>query len=526
MLLSIHAQNVSALGEVTFEPAERVTLVTGENGLGKTLLLDLAWFAATGGNTARAALTPRRPGDGAATIRYTASVADGVTSTVDERFDARTWRWERDSTPWATGLVVYAHADGAFDVWDFMRTARHVSYDSPDVRRIEHRFALTPGDVWDGLTRDGRVLCNGLLRDWATWQFQRPDVFARFARALARLSEGLDESLLPGTPQRVSPDDARDIPTLRLPYGEVPVSLCSAGMRRVLALAYIIVWTFDEHRAAAQLMGEKPLEDLVLLVDEVEAHLHPRWQRLLLPALLAVLDELAPSVHAQVIATTHAPLVLASIEPHFSPTRDRLLHLARAGAGVELTDLPWSPQGDAVNWLVSESFGLRQARSIEAEQAIEAAEAFMRGEPCPAPLDQRDAIHEALRAALPDHDHFWPRWLVRSGAVASALMNASKKARAVLDPYEVGADWFEVVLPSMELVARFERIPADRHALVRATLATLPLVHDERIVRQRREWYAMFCAGELSIEGLGRVAPQIAAAVERWQREHPGVPSP
>ena len=109
---------------------------------------------------------------------------------------------------------------------------------------------------------------------------------------------------------------------------------------------------------------------------------------------------------------------------------------------------------------------------------------------------------------------------------ASALMNASKKARAVLDPYEVGADWFEVVLPSMELVARFERIPADRHALVRATLATLPLVHDERIVRQRREWYAMFCAGELSIEGLERVAPQIAAAVERWQREHPGVPSP
>ena len=189
-------------------------------------------------------------------------------------------------------------------------------------------------------------------------------------------------------------------------------------MRRVLALAYIIVWTFDEHRAAAQLMGEKPLEDLVLLVDEVEAHLHPRWQRLLLPALLAVLDELAPSVHAQVIATTHAPLVLASIEPHFSPARDRVLHLARAGAGVELTDLPWSPQGDAVNWLVSESFGLRQARSIEAEQAIEAAEAFMRGEPCPAPLDQRVAIHEALRAALPDHDHFWPRWLVRSGAVA------------------------------------------------------------------------------------------------------------
>lgn len=418
MLVSVHATNLSALGDVTFEPAERLTLLTGENGLGKTLLLDLAWFAATGGSTARSPLAPQRAGNGETMIRYTLDVAAGGASTTEERFDPRTWRWERDTTPWATGLVVYAQADGAFDIWDFTRFARHVPYGHPDARRVEHRFALSPVEVWEGLNRDGRVLCNGLVRDWATWQFQRPEVFARFTRALERLSEGLDEPLVPGAPQRVSPDDARDIPTLRLSYGEVPVTLCSAGMRRVLALAYALVWTFEEHRAAAQLMGVKPFEDLVLLLDEAEAHLHPRWQRLLLPALLSVLDELAPSVHAQVIATTHAPLVLASLEPRFDPTRDRVLHLAREGARVELTELPWSPQGDAASWLVSEAFGLRQARSVEAEQAIEAAEAFMRGEPWPAPLDTREAIHEALLRSLPDHDHFWPRWLVRSGAVA------------------------------------------------------------------------------------------------------------
>lgn len=32
-------------------------------------------------------------------------------------------------------------------------------------------------------------------------------------------------------------------------------------------------------------------------------------------------------------------------------------------------------EGDVVNWLVSDAFGLDQARSVEAEQAIEAAEA-------------------------------------------------------------------------------------------------------------------------------------------------------
>ncbi len=163
----------------------------------------------------------------------------------------------------------------------------------------------------------------------------------------------------------MSPDDARDIPTLRLPYGEVPVTLCSAGMRRVLALAYVLVWTFEEHRAAAQLTGAAPLPHVVLLLDEVEAHLHPRWQRVLLPALLDVLDALAPTVRAQVLATTHAPLVLASLEPRFDPARDKALRLVREGARVSLEEVPWSRQGDAVNWLVSESFGLRQARSVE-----------------------------------------------------------------------------------------------------------------------------------------------------------------
>lgn len=413
MLVSIDARNLGALGDVSLLPAERLTLVTGENGLGKTLLLDLAWFAATGGNAARAMLTPNASAQPTSITYYAPPSAP-----VEERFDPRAWGWQRDTTPLQSSLVVYAHADGAFDVWDLHRFARHVPYGHPDARRVEHRFALSSSEVWDGKAHDGRVLCNGLLRDWSTWQFQRPEVFARFARALARLSEGIDEPLVPGATQRVSPDDARDIPTLRLPYGEVPVTLCSAGMRRVLALAYVLVWAFEEHRAAAQLTGAAPLPHVVLLLDEVEAHLHPRWQRVLLPALLDVLDALAPAIRAQVLATTHAPLVLASLEPRFDPARDKALRLVREGARVSLEEVPWSPQGDAVNWLVSESFGLRQARSVEAERAIEAAEAFMRGEPEEGALHEHAAIHEALRRSLPDHDHFWPRWLVARGVTA------------------------------------------------------------------------------------------------------------
>ena len=78
----------------------------------------------------------------------------------------------------------------------------------------------------------------------------------------------------------------------------------------------------------------------------------------------------------------------------------------------------WAPQGDAANWLVSETFGLEQARSLEAERAVEAAEALMRGAPAlPKGLDSKAAIHKALTRLLPAHDHFWPRWIVATQQV-------------------------------------------------------------------------------------------------------------
>jgi len=110
----------------------------------------------------------------------------------------------------------------------------------------------------------------------------------------------------------------RDEPTLELPYGTIPVSVASAGMRRVLALAYLLVWTWSEHKAASSLLQQPTTDRLVLLIDEVEAHLHPQWQRVLLPAVLDVIGRLYSDIfkrrEVQILATTHAPLVLASVE--------------------------------------------------------------------------------------------------------------------------------------------------------------------------------------------------------------------
>ncbi|MFT4189149.1 MAG: AAA family ATPase [Aeromicrobium sp.] len=47
----------------------------------------------------------------------------------------------------------------------------------------------------------------------------------------------------------------------------------------------------------------------IVLVDELEAHLHPRWQRSVIPLLREVFPQ------CQFIVTTHSPLVVGSAEP-------------------------------------------------------------------------------------------------------------------------------------------------------------------------------------------------------------------
>jgi hypothetical protein len=222
--------------------------------------------------------------------------------------------------------------------------------------------------------------------------------------------------LTPGKPARISPKDVLEYPTLEFPYGTVSVIHASAGIRRILGLAYLLVWAWYEHLQAVELIGGRPETRLILLMDEVETHLHPRWQRRIMPALLKVLAGLAPRMQVEALVTTHSPLVLASLEPEFNPDEDKLFLFGLQKNKVKLRELPWARRGDILSWLTSPIFGLEQARSVEAEEAIEAAEAFMRGarDMLPPGLQTRSQIDDRLHALLPDQDPFWPRWIVSS----------------------------------------------------------------------------------------------------------------
>jgi len=99
---------------------------------------------------------------------------------------------------------------------------------------------------------------------------------------------------------------------------------------------------------------------------------------------------------------------------------------------------------------------------------------------------------------------------------ASGWINSSKqKSVEVLDPLLVQDGWFEVLLPSLQLVLAPEKVPEPLRAQAENSIIRLHLRDDERVLRQRRRWYQLFQDGELTLEGLRKNAPLIAAAVDK-----------
>lgn len=395
--------------DLTFNP--RMNLLTGDNGLGKSFLLDLAWWALTrtwAGEPAHPRISepPAEATQLEPLIRWQVAGKTGVGDPPESSYVFSEQKWTMPAgRPPEVGLVVYLRADGGCAVWDRVRS------------RGQRAFLFSKAALWrDGLRDEatGNVQCNGLLRDWIDWQQRDGEEFRALRGVLAVLAPGSQERFEPGPPTRLSIDNVQDIPTLRMDYGLVPLVHASAGVQRILSLAYLLIWTYYEHLRAVAQVRQEPTQRLVLLIDEVDAHLHPRWQRLIVPALLKAVESLQPKLAVQLLLTTHAPLVLASVEPLFDEAQDALILFEQEGPSVRAERQTFAPRGKVASWLTSEVFGLEQDRSIEAEQAIHAANAWMRGERSGLPEGLRtgEEIHQRLLALLPGDDIFWPRWVV------------------------------------------------------------------------------------------------------------------
>ena len=420
MLECLKLTNVGPASEMTLELAPRFNLFTGDNGLGKSFLLDVAWWALTRRwpqqvNPRMTTGLPAQPHDPNEAAKIHLQVRSATTDVEYEATYSRTdgvWKGNR-GRPWAPGLVVYAHSDGSFSVWDPIR-----NYWRRGAAAADHRpaYVFTETEVWDGVWSQGASrpvpVCNGLLYDWAHWINAKDDRAEVMAAVLQALAPTPAETFAPGPPVRFSLQDAREIPSIVM-YGDsaVPLLHASAGIRRAVALAYMLTWAHSEHQLAAQQTGLPSARQVIVLFDEVDSHLHPRWQRSILRSLQEAGSAIFAGKNFQYLVSTHSPLVLASAEPWFDAERDAWFDIDLAGdpPEVHLERRPFVRLGTVGHWLTSEAFDLPTDRgSVEAEEAVLKAKEILR-EPEPA-LDAVMKADEGLRRTLSELDPFWVRW--------------------------------------------------------------------------------------------------------------------
>jgi predicted ATP-binding protein involved in virulence len=94
--------------------------------------------------------------------------------------------------------------------------------------------------------------------------------------------------------------------------GEVPLESISQGTSSLLGwIGVLLRRLYDVYGDQYEAYGEQYdplLQRAIVLIDEIDAHMHPEWQRLLAPKI----RKLFPQV--QLIATTHSPLIIPSLK--------------------------------------------------------------------------------------------------------------------------------------------------------------------------------------------------------------------
>ena len=174
----------------------------------------------------------------------------------------------------------------------------------------------------------------------------------------------------------------------RTQNGNVPLDGLSLGHRTVTAWIVDLAWRLVRRYPESP----KPLQEpAVVLIDEIDLHVHPRWQR----TIMRQFSEHFTNV--QFVATTHSPLMITSL----SDVNVALLRQTDAGDHVVIENDPKIVEGWRFDQILVNLFGLETARSARIEALMKERERLLdENPPNPEAQERLRAIADEL-SALP-----------------------------------------------------------------------------------------------------------------------------
>ena len=369
-------ENYRAIERLELLPHPQLTVLHGDNGHGKTRVLS----AIAMGLSSVPRFLPGAMYDsdrehylendprGLNPARVSLATIDGIT-------------WERHSCagPFPRDLrnfideIVAAEDNGdppiALPIVAFYDTDRAVIGDpEPDKHGRLH------GPYPRHAALDGALSARTDFRSFFDWFYDRENDEVRRQRELRSFDYRAHEleavrraitAMVPGVSEpRMEIGPTRFIVSVESESGEIEtlaLDRLSGGYRIMLALVA------DLARRMAQ--GNPHLDDplqseAIVLIDEVDLHLHPSWQQRVLPDLMRTFP------NAQFIVSTHSPQVLTTVKP------EHIVELTREGDGIVAYGPGAPTYGAEAGYVLSTVMGVKERPSGEHNEFVATLERY------------------------------------------------------------------------------------------------------------------------------------------------------
>jgi hypothetical protein len=383
-LTRVTLENIGAFERLELDLSDSWTLFLGNNGGGKSTVLRAICVALAGNDprAAKAALKLLRNGARSGRIQLEFGRDRIVTELVR---DAAGVKVESPQvTPLQAGrLLVLAFPVLRGATHRASRGPREVPGSGPSVDDI--------APMIEGVT-DSRL---DDLKQWIVNLMVQADVTTGGGGSgmLATL-RSLIRELIPG--QRVSLARVdRNTWTIWLETadGDVEFDAISQGMSSILNWVGVLLRRlYDVYPRAREPEKERAL----VLIDEIDAHLHPNWQR----RLVEITRRFFPNV--QIVATSHSPLLAGAVKQEELRIVERDPVSGKTTVSAARENLEGQRAEDI---LVSSLFALDTTRSPEAERSIKSYLALFEN---PSPSESDKAQMKDLKARLVDLNYGIP----------------------------------------------------------------------------------------------------------------------